>query len=190
MTATNPQQLFLTSCQPGDLLHLSGYSLNVTVGGTAVRSISHPSTGYAQFPCSNVTVLSNTNVTCTLPTLQQFPQLQNLSQYNLTLYRAQGGAPDFSSNYFAVTFGDAPPSEVSEESSGSSHGRMVAVVVSVVGVVTVLLLAAAAGWWVWKKKDGKLRCCQAAEEDPSFAQHGFAPFSSHGQTSSIELEQK
>ena len=188
MTATNPQQLFLTSCQPGDLLHLSGYNLSV-VGGTDIRSIPHPSTNFAQFPCSNVTVLSNTNVTCTLPTLQQFPQLQNLSQYNLTLCQAQGGPSDFSSNYFAVTFSDAPPQVVPEESSEGSNSRIVAVVVSVVVVVTVLLLAAAAGWWVWKK-DGKLRCWEAAEEEHSLAPDSFVHSSSHRLTSMIELEHK
>ena len=121
MTATDPRVLFLTSCHPGDTLQLSGWSLNVTVGGTAIRSIRSPTTNYTQFPCAQVQVWSDSNVTCTLPTLADFPALASYLQYNLTLYRAVGGPEEFTSNYFAVTFGDAAAPAADAEGKGTKR---------------------------------------------------------------------
>ena len=158
MTTTNSRALFLVGCQPGDPLTLTGYNLNVT-GGTAVRSIRRESTNFAVFSCANVLVVNDSLVTCTLPTASEFPALLNSSQYNVTLYRAVGGPQEFTSNYFAVTFGDVPapapvpdPVPSSTESSGSGGiSDAVAVVVALVvvlGVVGVGLV----GWWMWRRK--------------------------------------
>ena len=191
MTANNSQALFLTACQPGDVLQLSGYNLDVT-GGALIRSISHVSTNYSVFACANVMVWNKSMVTCNLPSLDEFPQLLNNSQYNVTISRASrivGGGIEFSSNYFGVSFGDAPapaPEPVSppDESEGSSGGasETVAVAVSVVVVVVVALLAAM-GWWVWRRK-------MRGKSDADSNGEKFSQLSSHKFSRGIELADK
>ena len=172
MMANNSKALFLTGCQPGDSLQLSGYNLNVT-GGAAIRSIRHVSTNFSMLACADVQVWSTSMVTCRLPNLDDFPQLVNLSQYNVTISK-QGGVTDFSSNYFAVTFGQTavpvvdpilpPPTDLGK--SSGHEAETVAVAVSVVVVVAMLV---GLSWWVWRRK-GQSKAGAELEGDHSVGQ--------------------
>ena len=150
MTATDPQTLFLTSCEPGDSLQLSGYNLNVT--GAVIRSIRHVSTNYTLFACADVQVWNDSLVSCTLPTLDEFPALANLSQYNVTLFRDPSRPAEFTSNYFAVTFGSQPV-QPGETGAAASSSRTAGTVVAVVVPVVVLVFSLAVlGWWLRKRR--------------------------------------
>ena len=188
MMATNPQALFLTSCQPGDSLLLSGYNLNV-LGGIAIQSIRHESTNYSVFACAQVQVWNASTVSCTLPSLTEFPALLNFSQYNVTLSRATyqplGSAAEFTSNYFAVTFGDAsvPPTPDTSQGSSGGGGDTVAVVVSVVVLVVAIAVSVGIKWWMCRRKG-------RGETEVDTEGHNSSDFPSRRSFTVIELTDK
>ena len=158
--------LSLSGCHQGELLSLTGRNFNKSAwtGVSATRATRDAQTVTNNFYCVNVTVMSDSLVTCALPNTDDWPTMQQYLQYSLILYpygtSFSFGAPydkGGNSNAVYLTFGDlpstAPPS--TDQGGGSVSNTALAAGLSVGLVLLVVVVVGGLVWWGMYRKRGR-----------------------------------
>ena len=213
-TSTLASGLSLTNCAQGDRLTLTGINFNfTTVSQWMIVSGTPYSSWSGSWYCTYITLLSNTTLTCELPTAAEFPYIDWTVPYSVVLtpttYSLGYGV---SSNQFFVTFATPagssssssssamppPPRSVSSSSSAgsinggsessSSASTAVKAAVSTVLTVVVVLAIAVAVWWCWRSR-AKARSGSSVDEDSSTFSpwRSWHPMSGTSRTGELEM---
>ena len=173
-TSTIGDAVTLRGCKLGDIVTLYGREFYRPppftwggVSGTRVLDWSIDATFY----CVNVTVLSNSSVTCALPTLNEWDDMQPLQVYPVIIYDPLGDpeARRTGSNAFKVSFGtDAAPSTADRGSSSSA-----ALIASLATVLSLVALLGVMGgiYWTVRRRGSSQSGTSSSDESGVWSQY-------------------
>ena len=161
--------LSLRGCQQSEVLMLHGIRFErppswtwTGVSGVRTRNWLIAPT----FACVNITVLSNTSLTCALPSTDLW-RAEPLRVYPMIIYASEDiDGRLTSSNAFTLSFGSVEaPEEAASASTSEENVAVVASVASVLSVLAVMGLLCATCWVVRRRKLG-----QQLNEDEQYSE--------------------
>ena len=152
--------LALSGCHQGDVLHLTGrgFAGGSWIPVSATRVTRSAETTSTNFLCVNLTVLSDSSLTCAIPYPDEWADMQEDQPYSLILYPEGAafsfGGPTFkggNSNSISLTFGDRPPPPPTSDTASDGTDRSALVAGLTVGLVVLAAAVVAVVVMRWRQ---------------------------------------